>query len=102
MKFDLKVLFSTAALAAGVMVACSGAPEPQTDSVPKDSESKEAPTATDSSAQEPVQEAASAVPASYKDIQFPEFGRRFLPGMERLSEGFPRRDCPRDCGLHRF
>jgi zinc protease len=73
MKFDLKVLFSTAALAAGVMVACSGAPELQTDSVPKDSESKEAPTATDSSAQEPVQEAASAVPASYKDIQFPEF-----------------------------
>lgn len=70
MKFDLKVLFLTATSVATVFAlnACSGSPEPQTEPAPA--------TETTDSVAAPVAEQtsdASAVPASYKDIQFPEY-----------------------------
>ena len=73
MKFDLKVLFLTATSVATAfgLWACSGSPEPQT-------EPATATTQTDSAADSSAltgtaQGNASALPASYKDIQFPEY-----------------------------
>lgn len=70
MKFDLKVLFLTATSVATVFAlnACSGSPEPQTEPAPatEKTDSVAAPVAEQTSD-------ASAVPASYKDIQFPEY-----------------------------
>ena len=69
MKFDLKVLFLTATSVATVFAlnACSGSPEPQTEPAP-------AVAQADSVAAPAVEEKAEpAVPASYKDIQFPEY-----------------------------
>ena len=73
MKFDLKVLFLTATSVATAfgLWACSGSPEPQT-------EPATATTQTDSAADPSAltgtaQGNASALPASYKDIQFPEY-----------------------------
>ncbi len=70
MKFDLKVLFLTATSVATVFAlnACSGSPEPQTEPAP-------ATETTDSVAAPVVEQTsdASTVPASYKDIQFPEY-----------------------------
>ena len=70
MKFDLKVLFLTATSVATVFAlnACSGSPEPQTEPAlaTEKTDSVAAPVAEQTSD-------ASAVPASYKDIQFPEY-----------------------------
>ena len=70
MKFDLKVLFLTATSVATVFAlnACSGSPEPQTEPAPatEKTDSVAAPVAEQTSD-------ASAVPASYKDIRFPEY-----------------------------
>ena len=70
MKFDLKVLFLTATSVATVFAlnACSGSPEPQTEPAPatEKTDSVAAPVAEQTSD-------ASAIPASYKDIQFPEY-----------------------------
>lgn len=70
MKFDLKVLFLTATSVATVFAlnACSGSPEPQTEPAPatEKTDSVAAPVAEQTSD-------ASTVPASYKDIQFPEY-----------------------------
>jgi zinc protease len=76
MRLDFKIFVATAALAAGTMIACSGAPEPQTDSTLKDSAQKEnvaVPVADTTAKVEPKQSQAPAIPASYKDIVFPEF-----------------------------
>ena len=70
MKFDFKVIFSTA-VSVLALVACSGSPEPQTEPVPETSAVSS--SSLDSSAVESVQEPKSALPASYKDIQFPEY-----------------------------
>ena len=70
MKFDFKVIFSTA-VSVLALVACSGSPEPQTEPVPETSAVSS--SSLDSSAVVPVQEPKSALPASYKDIQFPEY-----------------------------
>ena len=69
MKFDLKVLFLTAATAATAvaLVACSGSPEPQTEPVPAAVQADTVATPAIEKKTEP------AVPASYKDIQFPEY-----------------------------
>ena len=69
MKFDLKVLFLTATSVATAFAlwACSSSPEPQTEPAP-------AVAQADSVAAPAVEEKAEpAVPASYKDIQFPEY-----------------------------
>ena len=69
MKFDLKVLFSMVASVATAFAlwACSSSPEPQTEPAP-------AVAQADSVATPAVEKKAEpAIPASYKDIQFPEY-----------------------------
>ena len=76
MKFDLKVLISTA-VSLFALAACSGAPEPQTEPAhEKASENSAALESASKTVQEDSSKAVSmapAVPASYKDIQFPEY-----------------------------
>ena len=69
MKFDLKVLFLTATSVATVFAlnACSGSPEPQTEPAPAVAQADSVATPAAEKKAEP------AVPASYKDIQFPEY-----------------------------
>ena len=69
MKFDLKVFFSMVASVATAFAlwACSSSPEPQTEPAP-------AVAQADSVATPAVEKKAEpAIPASYKDIQFPEY-----------------------------
>ena len=69
MKFDLKDFFLTAASAAAALalVACSGSPEPKTEPAP-------AAVQADTVVAPVVEKKAEpAVPASYKDILFPEY-----------------------------
>lgn len=64
------------ACVAGALVACSGAPEAKTEPAPEPEKTvaaAETPAAPQETAKEDVSEAKDALPASYKDIQFPEF-----------------------------
>jgi zinc protease len=76
MKFDLKVFFSTAvALVSVGLWACSGAPEPKTEPVQESQVDSTASLQNDSAAilaQNDTSKVA-LTPASYKDIQFPEY-----------------------------
>jgi len=67
MKFDLKVLFSAtvSVAAAFALWACSGSPEPKTEPAPAVVQADTVVT--------PEKPAEPALPASYKDIQFPEY-----------------------------
>ncbi len=74
MSFMFKIFLSTA-VSALTLVACSGAPEPQTEpvasAVPADT--VPAPVVEQVAAASLPQGEVSAVPESYKDIQFPEY-----------------------------
>ena len=71
-KFRFIFLLTTLGLAGALnFVACSGSPEPQTEPAPvaENAASAAAPSASLGTAQNE----SSAIPASYKDIQFPEY-----------------------------
>ena len=75
MKFDLKFFFSSA-VSVLALWACSGSPDPQTEPAPAavQTESTASPVAESASVEPPkTKDSLSAIPASYKDIQFPEY-----------------------------
>ena len=75
MKFELKFFFSSV-VSVLALWACSGAPEPKTEPAQADSakvNSGSIDSAPVESAQDDAASKAPAIPASYKDIQFPEY-----------------------------